>query len=385
VSDISTLELGVRIGPGFPSPAPAYLIRALRRVEITQQDSAPCGFQLTFLTEIASAGAVFNLIADPLLAPFSRVLLRVAVNGLPTTLIDGFITHHQYMPTNGPEDSMFVVTGEDVSVMMDLDDYSREFPSMPDAAVVAEVLAPWLALGMVPTIIPSLTSLVPVDYVPQQAETDRQLVQRLAQANGNVFYVTPTPVPFVNEAYWGPPPRFLPPTAVLDAAVGAASTADSFSAEYNALAPERYYGLSIETLVEPYVPLPLMTVTSTRLPPLAAEPALLVNDFSRQILWRDDQLEPAEALLQAQSRTDVSTDAVVTVSCSFAPERLGTVVNAPGVVGVRGTGVAYDGLYYLKSASHQISLLAGEGWSYTQQLTMTREGTGTTVPGIKVP
>jgi hypothetical protein len=385
VSGLRTIELGLRVGEGFPGPAPGYLMRALRQVVVTQQDSAPCGFQLTFLAEIASAGSVFDIVADSLLTPFNRVLLRVTAGGRPVTLIDGFITHHQYMPGNGPDDTTFVVTGEDISVMMDMVDYSREFPAMPDAATVSEVLAPWLALGLVPSVIPSPTSLIPIDFVPQQAETDRALLQRLAQANGNVFYVTPTAVPYTNQAYWGPPPRSRPPTAVLDVAVGAASTADSFSAEYNALAPERYFGESMETTIEPYEPVPIATFASSRLPPLAAQPALTTNPVSRSILWRDDQLEPVTAMAQAQSRTDVSTDSVVTVNCSFAPARLGTVVNAPGVVGVRGTGRAYDGLYYLKSATHQISLLAGAGWDYTQQLTMTREGTGTTTPVLVAP
>lgn len=376
---VPKIELGVRIGQGFPGPAPAYLMRALRKIEVTQQDSAPCGFQLTFLAEIASAGSVFQIVADPLLSPFNRVLLRVAVGGVATTLIDGFITHHQYVPSNGPDDSQFVVTGEDLSVMMDLVDYSREFPAMPDAAMVELVLAPWLALGIVPSVIPSATSLVPVDYVPQQAETDRALLHRLAQANGNVFYVSPTGVPYVNTAYWGPPPRFMPPSAVIDVAVGAANTVDSFTAEYNALAPETYFGESTETLIEPYEPVPIATFVSTRFPPLAAEPALIANPlFSRHILWRDDQLDPVSALLQAQSRTDVSTDEVVTVNTSFHPAVLGSVVNAPGVVGVRGTGQSYDGLYYLKSATHEMSLLADAGWDYTQQLTLAREGTGST-------
>jgi hypothetical protein len=385
VTELTTIRLGLRAGQGFPGPAPAHLMRALRKVEVTQQDSAPCGFQLTFLAEIASAGSVFDIVADSLLAPFNRVLLRVTAGGLPVTLIDGFITHHQYMPGNGPDDTMFVVTGEDISVMMDMVDYSREFPAMPDAATVLGVLAPWLALGIVPTVIPSPTSLIPIDYVPQQAETDRALLQRLAQANGNVFFVTPTIVPYVNQAYWGPPPRFMALSAVLDVAVGAASTVDSFNAEYNALAPETYFGESIETTVEPYESVPIATFQSTRLPPLAAQPALTQNPVSRSILWRDDQFEPVAAMLQAQSRTNVSTDNVVTVNCSFAPARLGTVVNAPGVVGVRGTGQSYDGLYYLKSAGHQISLLADSGWDYTQQLTMTREGTGTTTPVLVAP
>lgn len=384
---LSTIGLGVRIGPGRPAPAPGHIMRALRGVEVTQQDSAPCGFQLSFLAELVAAGNAFDIVADPLLAPFNRVLLRAAVGGVATTLIDGFITHQQYVPGNGPDDAMFVVTGQDVSVKMDLIDYSREFPALPDAATVVEVLAPWIALGIYPEVIPSLNSIVPVEYVPQQAETDRAMLQRLAQKNGNVFYVSPQDALFSNTAYWGPPKRSGSPSALIDVAVGAASTADSFSAQYDALAPETYFGLSIETLVEPFVPLPVGTLESTRFPPLAARPALTADTglmSVRRKLWRDDELDPVRANIQAQAMTNVSTDAVVQVTCAVTPARLGTIVCAPGIVGVRGTGEAYDGLYYLKSATHSISLQAQEGWDYTQQLTLTREGVGTTATTLEV-
>lgn len=99
---LPSVQLGVSIGPGFPGPAPPYMMRALRRVEVTQQDSAPCGFQLTFLAEIASDSSVFEIVGDPLLGPFNRVLLRVSAGGPPVTVIDGFITHQQYVPGNGP-------------------------------------------------------------------------------------------------------------------------------------------------------------------------------------------------------------------------------------------------------------------------------------------
>ena len=362
------------------------MMRALRGVEVTQQDSAPCGFQLTLLAELVASGNAFTIVADPLLAPFNRVLLRAAVNGIATTLIDGFITHQQYVPGNGPEDSMFIVTGQDVSVKMDLIDYSREFPALPDVATVLEVLAPWIALGVYPEVMPSLTSIVPVEYVPQQAETDRALLQRLAAKNGNLFYVTPQDALFSNTAYWGPPQRTGSPSALIDVAVGAASTADSFTAEFDALAPETYFGLSIETLVEPFVPVPVVTIESTRSPPFASRPAISIDTgllSVRRKLWRDDQLDPVRANIQAQAMTNVSTDAVVKVTCGVTPARLGTIVCAPGIVGVRGTGEAFDGLYYLKSATHSISLLAGEGWDYTQQLTMTREGTGTTATTLE--
>jgi hypothetical protein len=361
-------------------------MRALRNVEITQQDNGPCGFQLTFLAEVVAAGQAFDIVADPLLAPFSRVMVRVAVDGVPTTLIDGFVTHHQFMPGNGPQDSTFVVTGEDVSVKLDMIQYSREFPALPDAGIALAVLAPWALLGIVPEVMPSLNTIVPVDHVPQQNQSDRALLQQLAQKNGNVFGVSPTDVPGINTAYWGPPQRWLPPSAVIDVAVGAASTADSFTAEADPLAPQTFFGLSMFTDAEPFFPVPVLTLTGTRIPPLAAQPLLdpLAGPLSvRRTLWCDDQYDPVTANIVAQGMTDASTDAAVRVTCAVTPARLGTVVSAPGVVGVRGTGDAYDGLYYLQSATHRIGLGAGQSWDYTQELKMTREGTQTTTPVLE--
>jgi hypothetical protein len=383
VSEVGTVELSLRIGPGTPPPAPGRLMRALRNVEVTQQDSAPCGFQLTFSAEIVTGEEPFSIVDDPLLAPFNRVLVRTAVDGVASTLIDGFITHQQYLPANGPPGSSFVVTGEDVSVKLDMVDWSREFPAFPDAMTAEEILAPWaVLLGLLPEVVPTPTSLVPVQSVPQQAETDRALLLRLAQQNGYIFYVRPGEEPFTNVAYWGPPQREEAPGALLDVAVGAASSVDSMQAQYNALAPVTYFGYAIETLIEPFLPVPILTIDSSRTPPLSSEPALTIDNLAslstRHELWRQDQLDPITANLRAQALTDISTDGVVQASCEVSVARLGKVIAAPGMVGVRGVGHAYDGLYYLKSATHRIGLGHDQGWDYTQQLTMTREGVGAT-------
>lgn len=382
---ISSIRLALWVGPGIPGPAPAELMRALRAVEVTQTDAAPCGFQLTFQTELAPQSD-FAIVQNTLLRPFSRVLVQVIVDGDPSTLIDGFITHQQYLPSNGPDLSAFVVTGEDVSVKMDLVSHSLEYPSMPDPAIVDAVLAKWLALGIFPRIVPTPVNLTPFSYVPQQSGTDRAFIQELAQRNGNVFYVTPGSAPFQNNAYWGPPPRIGVPSAVLNVAVGAAATVRSVQAEYDALAPAATLGYAMETTSDPYVPLPVVTVESTRVPPLAARPALtpaaVAMQQTRLQLWPltalDAGVDPVTASVQAQAQTDLSTDAVVSVRCEVSPLRIGKVLQAPDIVGLRGTGDDYDGLYYLKSASHQISLYSEGQWDYTQSLVLTREGVGTT-------
>ena len=51
--------------------------------------------------------------------------------------------------------------------------------------------------------------------------------------------------------------------------------------------------------------------------------------------------------------------------------------NPRGLVGLRGAGRTYDGLYYVKTVTHNIS----KG-RYTQSFSLSREGTGTTTPFV---
>ena len=50
---------------------------------------------------------------------------------------------------------------------------------------------------------------------------------------------------------------------------------------------------------------------------------------------------------------------------------MGHILQAPGIVGVRGIGNTYDGKYYVKNVTHKISR-----GRYTQQFTLTRSGVG---------
>ena len=68
----------------------------------------------------------------------------------------------------------------------------------------------------------------------------------------------------------------------------------------------------------------------------------------------------------------------VTAEGSLDVTRYGGVLKARELVGVRGAGPAFDGLYYVKSVTHKIK--RGE---YKQSFTLTRNGLVSTVP--KVP
>ena len=84
------------------------------------------------------------------------------------------------------------------------------------------------------------------------------------------------------------------------------------------------------------------------------------------------------ALVTAQGLTNESTDEVVTAKGRLETSRYGNVLQAPGIVTVRGAGWSCDGRYYVKQVDHAIDLRP-ESFGYTQDFTLTREGLGSTV------
>ncbi len=380
---IKSLSLSLKIGPSIPMPQP-QLAEALQAVQVTQKDESPSGFQLTFHTEQSSlGGGNYAVVKNPLLMPFNRVFLSVTVNGIEVPLIDGFITHQQFMPSGHPTGSSFVVTGEDLSVKMDMIQFSLEYPAAGDAAIALAVLAKYALFGVKPDVQPTVGDLIPFGYVPQQNCTDLEYLKQLAQQNGNYFYLTPISgdSTFTSSAYWGPPVLSGPTQPTLNVNTGPSTNVESIQFSYNSLAPTFVYGYVMETAVDPYLPVPVVTLGSTRSPDLSTDPALQVSklpSFSvKEMLWQDQGMNPVKSLATAQGITDLSTDEVVTAQGELSVTRYGAVLTAPGLVGARGAGEPYDGIYYVKSVTHQIDLRTGQ-WNYRQSFVLTREGTGST-------
>jgi hypothetical protein len=59
--------------------------------------------------------------------------------------------------------------------------------------------------------------------------------------------------------------------------------------------------------------------------------------------------------------------------------RYGRLLRSRQLVGVRGAGVPYDGLYYVKSVTHEI-----ERGSYKQGFSLARNGLVSTFPSVPV-
>ena len=135
-------------------------MEAVESIQVNSQ-GAKTGFQLTFnvshrsplLTTLLPAGYF-----DPMI---TRVIIVVTLKGIPHVLSDGIVTRSELAPSNEPGQSKLTITGEDLSVLMDVVEINRPFPNMPEIARVYLVLAPYAAFGIAPIAIPPVITSVP--------------------------------------------------------------------------------------------------------------------------------------------------------------------------------------------------------------------------------
>ena len=376
------IQLTVLVGPTVPLPLPAPLTETIERVEVNQSDDARSGFQIVFRAGRAGVSGALDYpwLSSPSLRPNNRVVVIVIVNAIPRVLLDGFITHHQLNPGNVPGSGSFTVTGEDISAALDRDEVTAEHPAQNEMIIALKLVAKYAQYGLIPQILPPflIDFPVPIERIPVQRATDLRYLQQLAKRFGYVFYIRPGPVPLTNTAYWGPPIRLGLPAKALSANLGHDTNVESIDFQYDARSAVRVEGRVRDRNLN--TDLPVMTFASMRTPPLAAFPALpfeLPNVRTMQ-LENAEGLNYAQAFARAQATTDASMDNVLTANGEVDGARYGDVLEARGLVGVRGAGYNHDGLYYIKSVKHTIS--RGQ---YKQQFTLTREGKGATLPVVR--
>jgi hypothetical protein len=216
---------------------------------------------------------------------------------------------------------------------------------------------------------------IPIERTPVQQGTDLAYLQQMAARHGYVFFVTPGPAPLTNVAYWGPPKRLDVPQPALSTNLGPATNVDSINFQYNALEPTMVSGQVQDRVTG--ATLPVQTFASTRLP-LSSQPAWLVQQPNvRSRAFRDSGVNAIQAFGRAQAVTDASVDRVLTATGELNALRYGSTLKARGIVGVRGAGYSYSGLYYVKRVTHKL----GRG-QYTQQFTLVRDGMGALTPVV---
>jgi hypothetical protein len=370
------IKLSLRVGP-VPLPAPSPLIEALSSVTVQSgSGETQSGFELTFDLPARSPLRTLFLLTGGGSLPLMRVVLVVQIGGRAESIIDGVTTNVETQPGEGGVGKI-VVKGKDLSALMDIIEFTGlPYPAMPPAARVVLALAKYAAFGVIPLVIPSIAEdlPIPIERIPQQRGTDYAYITALAQQCGHVFYLEPGPAPGASKAYWGPEIRVGEAQPALTVNMDALTNVESLSFNFDKEKKTMPIVYFQELLSKAPIGIPIPDITPLN-PPLGIVPPL-----PPQIVSLDDtsQKGPIGALMAGLAYAGQHSDSVFGTG-SLDVSRYGRLLKSRQLVGVRGAGLPFDGLYYVKSVTHDIK--RGE---YKQSFSLARNALVSTVPTVPV-
>ena len=371
------IKLSLLIGP-VPVAAPVEVVEALSSAKVDAgSGDSQSGFELTFdLPARSPLRTLFLLAGGGGVIPLMRVVLVVQISGNAESLIDGMVTNVETLPGEGGV-SKLVVKGKDMSALMDFIDLSGiPYPAMPPAVRVLLVLAKYAALGVIPLVIPSIVEdlPIPVQRVPQQRGSDYAYITQLAHQCGYVFYLEPGPVPGTSKAYWGPEIRVGQPQPALSINMDAMTNVEELSFRFDKESKEMPIVYFQESISKAPISILIPDISPLN-PPLGLVPPLPPKIKQ---LNNTAHLSPLSALMTGLAYAGQHSDSVFGTG-RLDVNRYGRLLKSRQLVGVRGAGLPFDGLYYVKSVSHDIQ--RGE---YKQRFSLARNALISTLPTVPV-
>lgn len=369
------LQLSIHVGP-VPVPAPREVVESLVHAKVENgAGDTQSGFELTFELPARSPLRTLFLIAGGGSAvPLMRVVLGVTLDGRAESIIDGVVTHLETQPGTGGV-ARLVVKGKDLSALMDIIALPGiPYPAMPPSARVMLCLAKYAALGVIPLVIPSLADIppLPMQQIPQQQGSDYAYVKQLAADAGYVFYLEPGPTPGTSKAYWGPEIRVGAPQPALTTGMDAMSNVEQLSFRFDKEAKTMPIVFFQEQNSKAPIAVPIPDITPLN-PPLGLVPPLPPRI---EKLTDTAHLSPPQALMAGLAYASQHSDSVFGTG-SLDVAKYGRLLKSRQLVGVRGAGLPFDGLFYVKSVTHEI-----ERGAYRQSFSLARNGLISTFPSV---
>jgi hypothetical protein len=369
------LYLSLFMGPMLPVPAPKAVVDALISAQVNTGGERS-GFQLVFSMNKRSSIRQTLLPVGFMDPGTTRVILVATIGGFPNVLVDGIVTRHEVSPSNEAGQSTITLTGEDLTVLMDVVQFPMmRYPGMPILARVNLIVAKYAVFGIAPVVIPPLFDDVPIptDKIPTQTGSDLAYIKKLAGECGYIYHLVPGPAPGVSVFYFGPDISIPIPQPALNVNMDANSNVESLSFSLDGLAKK----IVIMTIMDPVtgkipIPIPVPNISLLR-PPLGARPTAPMK-----IEYPPDggNKNTIEAIALALAKASETSEAI-SASGTLNVLRYGQVLRAFELVGVRGAGLAYDGLYYVRTVTHNIK--RGE---YKQSFTLSRDGLVSQTPVV---
>jgi hypothetical protein len=359
--------LSLLVGALLPLPVPVEVSDALERVEIDSAIGERGTFRLTFRVDHPTLPERFLLDSGDLL----RVVLVLDEAAGASVVMDGVMVVHT-LSTGAAGKPSLAVSGEDLTLLMDLVDVGRSFPAMPVDARVQVLLAGYSAFGVVPLVIPPplASTPIPAERIPHQQGTDYDYIRSLADVVGFRFTLDPGPAPASSLAYWGPEPRADRSRPALTIDFGKPGSIGTLQLSFDANRRVLPEALVLDPASKIVIPIPVPDITAL-VPPLGG---VVPPAHRHQRLRGTAQLTAAEAAGALLAKAARSAEAMIghgTLDVARTRVRL----RAGAIVEVRGAAKPFDGLFEVSRVRDTVT-----PDTHSQAFELVRAGIGAAAP-----
>jgi hypothetical protein len=360
--------LSLLVGAQVPVAVPRAVSDALERVEIDSSIGERGTFRLTFRFDDPTLPERFLLDSGDLL----RLVLVLDEGRGASVVMDGVMVVHT-LSSSVDGAPVLVVSGEDLTLLMDLVDVGRSFPAMPPEARVQVLLAGYAPLGVVPLVVPPPLPSTPgpAERIPHQRGTDYAYIRSLADAVGFRFTLDPGPAPASSLAYWGPEPRADRARPALSIDFSTLANVESLQLSFDANQRVLPVAFVLEPASKAVVPVPVPNI-AVLAPPLGAVVPPAHRHHRLRNIAKVTAAEAAGALLAKDARSAEAMTGHGTLNVARSRVRL----RAGAIVEVHGAAKPFDGVY---EVSHVHDTVTPS--SHSQTFELVRAGIGAAAPG----
>lgn len=367
--DLSDAPIGLKLytGEGL-ALAEATLSVDLETVEIIERVDGPSVFSLAFNIDPSVSTDDFPLVGRAEIAPFARLAVSTAIGSRAQVLADGYVTRQELMPPAQGTLGSLAVYGEDVGILMDLEERSAEYVNLDYSGIARQILGTY---SQVTPDVETPQTQDPIDPLRRtrlQHGTDRSYLGAIASRVGHLFYIAAGPGVGQNRACWKAPALSGSPQTTLASSLLVFSPTSDMHLGYHALAAVKA-SASVQDLSQTPSVTQAVAVSSSTRTALTRSPAMTTQSRLRTALVAHAGASVARTRLFAQSLVDRSADRVAFASARLDVLEHGTLVRAGGLIAVSGVGRQYGGTWYVRQVTHRI----GRG-SFEQHIELSREG-----------
>lgn len=339
--------------------APVEAVEAIQRLEVEEHASLASIMRLTFAIAVAPGGSRWTIVDDDLFPRLAEVSLSIKHGSHdPEPILTGYVIEARAVFGEEPGASTLDVLAMDASVLMNLEQKVKAWPSVADSDIASSIFGDYDLTPFVDTSEPTRQE---DDVVPIQRGTDMQFLRWLAERNGYDLFVSSGTNGV--EGHFHAPKLDDPPQGVLTVGFGGASNVPSLTVTHDALRPTtaKAEQLDIESQ-EPQSG----EADTVSLSDLGGRSVLAADRQRETLVAMTGLVDTAELQTYAQAVVDRSSWAI-RAEGDLATDHYEGILRARKPVAVRGVGRTLSGTYYVERVLHAFT---ADG--YSQQFTLRR-------------